>query len=74
MANPNVGAGPVDTVMTGYPAVKGITSAPGVYTKHKDLGPSGVDGGMPLKFFDDAVKATMGPVDSTMPVTPRGKR
>jgi hypothetical protein len=71
MANPNVGAGPVDSPMTGHPKVPGITSAPGKYTEHADLGPKGEDGGMPLKFYDEAVKATMGPVDTTMPVTPR---
>jgi hypothetical protein len=57
----------IDSVMTGVPPVPGLASAPGIYNRHRDVGPDGVDGGFPTKFYDDAVKATPGPVDTDMP-------
>ncbi len=55
MAGPKQGDA-IDSAMTGFPPVKGMASAPGKYNTNPALGPAGVDGGLPLKFMDDAVK------------------
>jgi hypothetical protein len=60
----------LDTPMTGVPKVPGLSSAPGTYNRHPNLGPDGVSGGLPLKTFDDAVKVQVGPTDNPMHVTP----
>lgn len=61
----------IDSPMTGHPPVKGLASAPGVYSRHRNLGPAGVDGGMPLKFYDDAIKTPeLQATDNPMFVTP----
>ena len=45
------------------------SGAPGHYSKHPNIGPAGVDGGMPLKFTDDSVKGIM-PEGPSMSPTP----
>lgn len=54
MAGPKPG-GSLDSPMTAFPEVKGFASAPGKYNENPHLGPKGVDGGLPLKFTDDAI-------------------
>jgi hypothetical protein len=60
----------LETPMEGHPAVKGLSSAPGKYSSHPELGPPGVDGGMPLKFYDDSIKGKLQETDNPMFVTP----
>jgi hypothetical protein len=48
--------GTIDSVMQGFPPVKGMASNPGSYNVNPALGPAGVSGGLPLKFMEGAVK------------------
>ena len=50
------GKGSISSAMTspvrGKPS---LTEAPGCYTYHPNVGPRGVDGGLPLKFIDESI-------------------
>jgi len=58
--------------MINFPAVKGFASAAGKYNDNPALGPKGDDGGLPLKFMDDAIAPPkVQPTDNSgMIVTP----
>lgn len=63
--------GSIDSVMVGFPPVKGMASNPGDYNNNPQLGPSGVSGGLPLKFFEGAIKQPVLQETSNTQVLPK---
>jgi hypothetical protein len=66
---PDKGKGRIESPLTPFKTVTSYTEAPGSYTKHPNVGPAGVDGGLPLKFTDESIKGTM-PEGPSMEPTP----
>lgn len=70
MAAKKQGNGTIDSPYNSGRPTPSLKGGAGEYNRHPDLGPAGVDGGIPLKFMDTSIPTPKGRLVPQMDIIP----